>query len=538
MPMKISPLSLLLTGWLGLMPALLPAQAPAPEPKAKPKRERKIIRVPEELLVRMETISLPANEARKALRKYPKQEELYAWLGSELEKEKPQVRLEHLGMVTVRSGHRSKLEEVHELPYATEYDPASIPQSIHIGDTPPAPLPPGRPIPGQGTVIAPGAVPSRLFSPWPYTTCNATSFTFRHLGWTTELEATVSEDGVTVDINMAPEFVRLQGFVPLTPSGEQKQPVFESGQFSGSFLTPPGKPTLAGTLTPGTEAVSPAGERTWLFFTTLCPTEAVRLEAAPDPDRPASGDPFSGSDEMEEDGEVGRDPSADENAGKDKFAPPRETLLRFELISLPPLAARSALLRFPEAPALYSWLEGELGKKDSGVSLEHAHVLRVRSGQRAKVEAITEYPYGTEMDPPQIPQTFSMGPPGSLPVLPAGVGRVFPPWPYTPMNLSSFNFRNTGVTIEAEATVGPDDRTVDLNLAVETVRLATVIPQGLTGEVSQPVFESARSNSQKLAFVDRPALAGTLSPAANTGAPGGTAVDRVWLLFVTPALVD
>src|SRR5688572_11819746 len=42
-------------------------------------------------LVRLEYFSMPPSIARKVLRQFPKQAELYAWLGAELEKEKPDV---------------------------------------------------------------------------------------------------------------------------------------------------------------------------------------------------------------------------------------------------------------------------------------------------------------------------------------------------------------------------------------------------------------------------------------------------------------
>ncbi len=96
-----------------------------------------------------------------------------------------------------------------------------------------------------------------------------------------------------------------------------------------------------------------------------------------------------------------------------------------------------------------------------GVDLMTAPSIIVRGGQRSKIEVIREFPYPTEFDPPQIPQTFGGGG-GNLFGGGAASGSSFPVTPTTP---NSFTFRNTGVTMEVEATVGEDGYTIDLNLA-------------------------------------------------------------------------
>ncbi len=210
-----------------------------------------------------------------------------------------------------------------------------------------------------------------------------------------------------------------------------------------------------------------------------------------------------------------------------------EGILQFEVISLPALEARKALIANPVEADLYNWLDGELEKKDSGVTLEHTHALRVRSGQRSKVEGINEFAYPTEFDPAQIPQTISLAITADVPPKDAGNGRVFPPWPYTAITPNSFTFRNLGWTVEAELTFPDDRKSADLNLAPQLVQVVAQIPVGLTGEVTNPVFETQKSSTQVHTWVGQPALVSTLSPPTNTGVPGGNKVDRVWLLFVT-----
>ncbi|HWB06501.1 MAG TPA: hypothetical protein VG796_25980 [Verrucomicrobiales bacterium] len=202
-----------------------------------------------------------------------------------------------------------------------------------------------------------------------------------------------------------------------------------------------------------------------------------------------------------------------------------EAMVRFEVISLPPLAARKALIKYSKEPELYQWLDSELEKKESGVVLETMQALRIRSGQRSKVESLDEHAYPTEFDPPQIPQTFG----GNGPINTRN-GSSFPVTPATP---AAYTFRNLGFTGEVELTIGEDGKTVDLNLAPEIVRLTATVPHGIKGDVLQPVFQAQKATTQVIATLGQPALVCTVSPPVNTGAPGGNKSDRVWLLFVT-----
>lgn len=153
-----------------------------------------------------------------------------------------------------------------------------------------------------------------------------------------------------------------------------------------------------------------------------------------------------------------------------------------------------------------------------GVDLMTAPSIIVRAGQRSKIEVIREFPYPTEFDPPQIPQTFGGGGGigGGLGGLGGGSqqGSSFPVTPTTP---NSFTFRNTGVTMEVEATVGEDGYTIDLNLAPEVVEFEGFINYGspiqTTGinalgqsepvvltdnKILQPVFATRKLSTQVL----------------------------------------
>ncbi len=124
-----------------------------------------------------------------------------------------------------------------------------------------------------------------------------------------------------------------------------------------------------------------------------------------------------------------------------------------------------------------------------GVDLLSAPSVTTKSGQRAVIEIVEEFRYPTEFNPPQIPQNVGGGvvgggfnAPGSTPSI-----QIFPVTPTTP---TAFETRNTGVTLEVEPTVGPDNYTIDLNLVPQVVEfegfinygspISTINPQALS----------------------------------------------------------
>ena len=112
-----------------------------------------------------------------------------------------------------------------------------------------------------------------------------------------------------------------------------------------------------------------------------------------------------------------------------------------------------------------------------GVDLMTAPSVIVRGGAKSKVEVIREFPYPTEFDPPQIPQTFggttSFGGGGG-----GGGAQNGGSFPVTPTTPQSFEFKNTGVTLEVEATVADDGVTIDLNLAPQVIEFEGFINYG------------------------------------------------------------
>ncbi len=118
-----------------------------------------------------------------------------------------------------------------------------------------------------------------------------------------------------------------------------------------------------------------------------------------------------------------------------------------------------------------------------GVDLLSAPRVTTKSGQRAVIEIIREFRYPTEFDPPQIPQNFG-NQNGGTTFIPTGgglnplVGQQQESFPVTPTTPTAFETRNTGVTLEVEPVVGPDNYTIDLNLVPQVVEFEGFINYG------------------------------------------------------------
>ncbi len=131
-------------------------------------------------------------------------------------------------------------------------------------------------------------------------------------------------------------------------------------------------------------------------------------------------------------------------------------------------------------------------------------------GQRSVIEIYRHFPYPTEYDPPEIPQTFSQER-GDDVVLIDPINNILfvfpgqePPntFPVTPAHPTSFDARNVGTRMEVEPTIDPDGYTVTLNLSVEFSQFEGFINYGtpittsdgtvLTdNRILQPLFKSS-----------------------------------------------
>ncbi len=109
-----------------------------------------------------------------------------------------------------------------------------------------------------------------------------------------------------------------------------------------------------------------------------------------------------------------------------------------------------------------------------GVDLLSAPKVTTKSGRKAIVRVIREFPYPTEFSPPEPPPATTGG--GSATVIP--VGSIISQGIVTPTTPTAFETRNVGVTLEVEPIIGPDGYTIDLNLSPEVVEFDGFINYG------------------------------------------------------------
>ena len=93
--------------------------------------------------------------------------------------------------------------------------------------------------------------------------------------------------------------------------------------------------------------------------------------------------------------------------------------------------------------------------KTGDANIVETLVVHARSGNRAKVESISEFIYPTEYDPPQGASNQESGD--------QPYSELIPPTP------AAFETRNVGTTLEVDPVLGADGVTIDLNLAPEIV---------------------------------------------------------------------
>ena len=115
--------------------------------------------------------------------------------------------------------------------------------------------------------------------------------------------------------------------------------------------------------------------------------------------------------------------------------------------------------------------------QQKGVDLLSAPRVTTKSGQKATIEIIQEFIYPTQFQPPQIPQTVGTTSGVSL-VGGTGGSSSSGSFPVTPTTPTNFEKRNTGVTLEVEPVIGPDNYTIDLNLQPQVVEFDGFINYG------------------------------------------------------------
>jgi hypothetical protein len=203
---------------------------------------------------------------------------------------------------------------------------------------------------------------------------------------------------------------------------------------------------------------------------------------------------------------------------------PHDILVRYEVFSIDPAKAAVMRREKPTEGQFYEALVGLIAKGE--VIQEDFAILRCRSGNLAKMASIREYIYPTEFVPAMI-TTASAQTKEELPLKAAS------PQVVVPTTATAFETRDTGLTIEMEATMGEDRDSVDLRISPQHVSLVERWKWGQgTSETEMPNFESQRLTTMVGIPMGSTAMLGTMSPS-----PGSKIMtNRIWFAFATVRL--
>lgn len=174
--------------WLAAALLLLCTLAPRaqqPDPEFDPLGENIIL--PKLIRVQVEFIEVPHTTLTRLLLD-PRTSANDTHLRKELQNltEKGEATVVETMLVVARSGQKSTTESIKEFIYPTEYEPAELPNEIHITQ--------------DGEKITPD-VKDHATGPTP------TAFETRNLGSTLEVEPTMDETENIIDLRLSPEIV-------------------------------------------------------------------------------------------------------------------------------------------------------------------------------------------------------------------------------------------------------------------------------------------------------------------------------------------
>jgi hypothetical protein len=216
----------------------------------------------------------------------------------------------------------------------------------------------------------------------------------------------------------------------------------------------------------------------------------------------------------------------------------------YETFSLPlSMAAKLHRERLPDQE-LYERLVAAIAKET--VRQETVTVLRCVSDQKSTTDSISEQIYPTEYEPggKYGPSAVTAPPPvkDGAEAVPSGAKAggaattVKSAGITAPATPTSFDTRNTGVTLELEPTLSDDEKLVDLRITPEQVTLVgrSSFGQGIS-TFEMPVFETQRIATLATIRINRPFLLSTMNrPPVSKVDPDSA--NRVWFAFVTATL--
>lgn len=143
--------------------------------------------------------------------------------------------------------------------------------------------------------------------------------------------------------------------------------------------------------------------------------------------------------------------------------------------------------------------------QQKGVDLMSAPKVTTKSGIKATIKVVREFPYPTEFTPPQVPPP-NAGNGGNGGNNQSAAGIVVTSGAVTPSTPSSFEKRDLGVSLEVEPQVGADNYTIDLSLSPEVVEFDGFVNYGspIVGPRYDPALIAAGNPSGIGTFILTP----------------------------------
>lgn len=97
--------------------------------------------------------------------------------------------------VTAKSGQKATIEIIREFIYPTEYEPPELPNQV------------------GSSLLSTGGVTASSASTFPVTPATPTAFETRNTGVTLEIEPTIADNDLVIDLRFVPEIVEFEGFI-------------------------------------------------------------------------------------------------------------------------------------------------------------------------------------------------------------------------------------------------------------------------------------------------------------------------------------
>jgi hypothetical protein len=409
-----------------------------------------------------------------------------------------------------------KLQEVQNVPFTSDYIPASAPQKVTIVDA--ASL--NEVTQKEVELPRPTELP-RVAVP--------TSVEYRDLGNTLEinLERTGAHHQYFT-MTVTPESRRLLGYQDFNGA---RLPMIDARGANGILLNgTSGIPLLAGTRSRASGTETPVQNKNGLvqleFFTGYITEVQPSSKPPPDWKERIQLDPFAAPD----------DPpkvvikSATSHAGS-------MSRLVWEVFSMPRMEAFALLHTAPADGEIYAKLRDAVQAEKA--VLETLLTTKISASQRILIRETEEFSYPSDMETPHVPESIQIAVQEELLKKYHGNAKLAQAAFVESMNHpaamannvpTTFEYRNLGDTLEVHHLTWDDDSIRQLDLAPERITLKDIIHHA---GVPYPIFQTQKFTTSVNVQVNVPLLVGTLSPAVNVGTEKAPEAPRVWVAFVT-----